>query len=145
MTETKTIFPQKEKYNGVYIPANVNVTFSREWGEYRFTDDECKALLRGEEIAFETMTKTHRPYKAVGKLKKRMFNGHSFWGFSLVNESIPNEWSGHVFTDEEYDTLQKGGTIYIPDAISKKNGKPYSCVLSFSEVEGKKRLIPNFG
>lgn len=138
-------FPKKEKYSGVFIPENRNISFTREWSGYRFTDSECEALLKGESITFEAHTKKGMLYRVSGELKKQTYNDHTFWGFSKNTESIPKEWSGHIFTDEEYQVLQEGGTIYIQDAICKKNGKQYCCILSFSEVDGKKMLVPTFG
>lgn len=141
----KKVFATKERFRGVYIPENENITFTREWSGHRFTDKECEDLLKGKVITFRAYTKTKKPYMASGSLKKSQYNGHEYWGFVIENEPLPSEWSGHKFTKEEYVILQNGGTVYIPDAVSKKSGKPYSCVLSFSEVEGKKQLVPQFG
>lgn len=139
---TKRAFMPKEKHVGIYVPTNEIISFTKEWSGHKFSNVECEALLQGNEIEFMAVTKMGKRYKAVGNLQRHVFNGNVFWGFELNNTSMPEEWSGHKFTDEEYRVLQSGGTIIIDDAISKKDGKIYSCELSFGEIDGKKRLVP---
>lgn len=140
----KGIFPHKEKYTGVYMPTAECVTFTREWSGHVFTDKECEALLKGETITFDAFTKSNLPYRACGSLQRQVFSGCVYWGFAQHTEAIPKEWSGHIFTNEEYDILQKGGSVFISDAVSKKDGIPYECNLTFGEYQGRKRLIPQF-
>ena len=41
-------FKQKEKYTGEFN--GQTISFNREWSNHRFTDAECEALLKGNEI-----------------------------------------------------------------------------------------------
>lgn len=59
------------------------IRFKRVWSGYRFTDDECAALLAGGEISFPAKTKAGNDYTAVGKLAKQSFNGKDYIGFKL--------------------------------------------------------------
>jgi DNA topoisomerase-3 len=77
-------FPQKEKYSGKFN--GKDVSFNRSWGGHRFTDDECEALLRGEEITITGLTsKSGSTYGVKGKLKKQSFNGNPFYGFDKTD------------------------------------------------------------
>lgn len=140
---TKRAFVPKEKYVGIYVPTNEIATFTKEWSGHVFSEQECKELLAGKEIAFQALTKSGKPYRAIGSLNRQVFNENVFWGFTLSTVSIPEEWSGHRFTDEEYDVLQAGGTIVIDGAVCKKSGKTYRCALSFGVINGKKCLVPS--
>ena len=135
---------QKEKVTGVYVPTAMQVRFNREWGGHRFTDEEVQRLLNGEKIEFDTVSKAGKPYTARGQLAENEYNGSTFWGFTLDGNSVPNEWCGHVFTEEEKKALMDGGTVYVQDAVSKKTGKMFSTTLSFKEEDGRKRLVPDF-
>lgn len=74
-------YPQREKYEGQF--EGQTVRFNREWAGHRFTDEECEALLNGEEISFEANKKAGGTFRAVGTLGKAEYNGHEYWGFQL--------------------------------------------------------------
>lgn len=58
------------------------VRFKRVWSGYRFSDDECDALLAGETISFETTSaRTGNRYIAKGKLAEQTYNGRKYVGF----------------------------------------------------------------
>lgn len=77
-------FPQKEKYTGKF--KGKEVSFNRSWGGHRFTDDECEALLRGEEITITGLqSKSGSTYGVKGKLKKQSYNGNPFYGFDKTD------------------------------------------------------------
>lgn len=40
-------------------------------------------------------------------------------------EELPDRYKGHIYTPEEKKTLFEGGTIYLPDLVSKNTNKPY--------------------
>jgi DNA topoisomerase III len=52
------------------------LTYKKEFFGYRFSDEECERLSRGEEITFEKEDK-----KITGMLKKQSYNGKKFLGF----------------------------------------------------------------
>ena len=145
MGNVNTNFQPKEKFTGVYVPTAEQISFNKDWGNHRFTDDEAQKLLNGETISFQATAKSGNPYTARGSLKKQEYNGHEFWGFALAQNSVPANWAGHTFTQDEIDTLQSGGSVYVTDCVSKKTGKTFACTLSLGEEDGKKKLIPNFG
>lgn len=79
-----TQYPQKEKYSGTF--KGKQVSFNRTWGGHRFTDDECEALLRGEEITITGLqSKSGSTYGVKGKLKKQSYNGNPFYGFDKTD------------------------------------------------------------
>lgn len=145
MGNVNTSFTPKEKVTGVYQPTAEQISFNKEWSSHKFTDDEISKLLAGETISFQATAKNGNAYVARGSLQKQEFNGHEFWGFALAQNSVPQSWAGHTFTQEEIDTLQNGGSVYVTDCVSKKSGKAFACTLSWGEEDGKKKLIPNFG
>ena len=128
-----------------------DISFKREWGSHRFTDEECEKLLNGEEISFQaTSSKDGREYLAVGTLEEQTFIGKdkkaiTYFGFKLKDReqdaqptkerwpvnfngkqtTFKRNWSDHYFTDEECEKLANGEEISFP-AVSKKTGKPYT-------------------
>lgn len=68
-------FVKKEKYTGSWN--GEEVSFSREWGGHRFSDEECAQLLSGEKI---TITSS-KGRKFTGALAKQTFRGREFVGF----------------------------------------------------------------
>jgi len=68
-------FVKKEKYTGSWN--GEEVSFSREWGGHRFSDEECSQLLNGDKI---TITSS-KGRKFTGTLAKQTFRGREFIGF----------------------------------------------------------------
>lgn len=71
---------QKEKFQGVWTETGGNISFNRTWGGYRFSDEECQALLDGEEIELNGWTDKSGA-GARGKLAAQEFKGHKYIGF----------------------------------------------------------------
>lgn len=144
--------PAADRYEGTW--KKKKVSFKREWSGHKFTDEECEALCRGEEIEIDAVGKSGKPFKCKGKLAEQTYNGHKYMGFSrtaFVDDgsrpasggggapsadrwtgtwngeqvSFKREWSGHKFTDEECEALCLGAEIEI-DATGK-SGKPFRC------------------
>ena len=140
---------QKEKCTGVW--QGKNVSFTREWSGHRFTDEECEKLLNGEEIEINGLiSKSGRPYDVIGKLAIQEYKGHKFVGFVRTgfagSKGIPDEWCGHKFTAAEKDLLQKGESITITDAYSRKNKNTFSCKVSYGLTDnGVMGIVPDFG
>ena len=79
----KPIFDEKkdetERFTGTWNGKEVKV--KRTWGGHRFTDDEVKSLLNGEEISFEATSKKGSKYTAKGKLATQVYEERTFVGF----------------------------------------------------------------
>lgn len=129
---------------GCYLPTLTPVRFKRTWGTHEFTDDEVGKLLAGEQIRFRAFNSKKIPYIASGSLKEQEYCGNNYWGFECDMSSVPAIWQGHVFTDEEIETLNNGGSIELYDCVSKKDGRKFSCILRFGTKDGKKKLVPDF-
>jgi len=135
------------------------VRFKREWSGHRFTDEEIRKLLAGEEIQFETVSRrTGTPFQAKGSLGENDFGGFGFVpDFSkpgtTANQSQPTsadddvwvsgthngkevrfkrEWSGHRFTDEEISKLLAGEEIQF-ETVSRRTGNPFQAKGSLGE------------
>lgn len=129
-------YPKKEKYSGEW--QGDPVTFTRTWGGHRFTDDECEALCRGEEIAF-VLNGEYGEHTVKGSLALQEYNGVSYVGFKKADdagaERYSGEWNGkhvsfkrvlwkdaYTFSDEECAALCNGETLTVN--ITGRNGQP---------------------
>lgn len=137
----------KEKFTGVWNGANIS--FTREWGGHRFTDEECEALCNGEEIVVQGLiSKSGKPYGITGKLSKQHYNGHDFVGFERTgfanSDKVPDEWCQHKFTEDEKILLEQGKSVHIDGCVSKK-GNVFSCDVTYGMTDrGNKGIIPKF-
>lgn len=142
---------EKEKYEGVWNGKTVK--FTREWGGHRFTDEECEALLRGEEISVYGLVsaKTGNTYGVKGKLTEQEFNDHKFVGFERTgfadrqgggNDGVPNSWCGYKFSEDEKKKLENGEEIFCKGLKSKSTGKTFDATLRFDKTENK--IVPRF-
>lgn len=136
----------KEKYEGIWNGKTVK--FTREWSGHRFTDEECEALLRGEEIEVYGLksAKTGNTYGVKGKLTEQEYNGNKFVGFERTgfaggNDGVPSAWCGHVFTAEEKTKLEAGETIFV-EGLKSKAGKVFSANLEYDKKD--KKIVPHF-
>lgn len=129
-------FVQKEKYTGEWN--GETISFNREWSQHRFTDAECEALLTGNEIIIEAVSKkTGKKFSVAGKLGQSTYEGKSFVGFqpNFEKKIIPISFLGHVFSNDERKTLEKGKPVYCIDLISKSNNE-FSAWVKFDPNEG---------
>ena len=144
-------FTPKEKYTGLNW-SGVEVSFNKEWGGHKFTDEECEALLRGEEICItDCVSKKGNTYGCYGKLERQEYNGHQFWGFKRTewynSETVPDVWCGHKFTQDEKELLEAGHTIRLDDTVSSNTGRRFDCTVRWGhqqEGETQKHIIPNY-
>lgn len=134
---------QSEKCTGMWNGREVS--FKRDWSGHRFTDDECEALLDGQEIQFEAVSKkTGKSFNVEGKLAILEYKGKKYVGFdgAIVKDeqaddgtryrgqwngrevNFKREWSGHRFTDEECEALCRGEMISF-SAVSAKKGTSF--------------------
>lgn len=120
----------KEKVSGVH-PTFGEVSFSREWGDHRFTDQEVQTLLDGGEVSFD-----YKDSQIKGKLEAQEYKGRSFIGFKAQfpdnsserysgthpkfgQVSFKKKWGTHTFTQAEADKLIKGDSV----TFDYKNGE----------------------
>lgn len=140
----------KEKYEGNWQGRDVK--FTRTWGSYRFTDEECERLCDGEKIEVSLVSKEGKPYKIEGQLEEQEYNGNKYVGFknlgfvSNSSDGCPDSWCKHVFTQDEKTLLEAGKEVYIEGFVSKA-GKTFNATLSYgvNPETGRKGIIPKFG
>lgn len=144
----------KERAQGTWTKTGKPVTFAREWGGHRFSDDEVARLLVGETIEFAATSQNGKTYEVFGELAEGSYKGKRFIGFQKLgfgrrdasgNILPPKEWCQHVFTQDEVDVLMAGEGVEASDFISKK-GNRFQCKVFFKEEkkgEGKK-IVPDF-
>lgn len=139
---------EKEKYEGTWNGKQVK--FNREYAGHRFTDEECEALCRGEEIEVLGLVsaKTGNTYGVKGRLSEQEYNGHKFIGFERTGfadsgskDGVPSSWCGHKFTDDEIKSLESGCEIFVENLKSKK-GSTFSANLKYDKDE--KKIVPRF-
>ncbi len=146
---------QKEKYEGTWVVTGETIKFSRQFGSHRFSDEECEALLAGEEISMSPVSaSTGNPYDVFGRLEPQEYKEVSYVGFKAnfgkkdASGKIapPTAWCKHVFTPEETAKLAAGEKVAIEGFISKK-GKSFNATVSFTDEEkaGDWRIKPDFG
>jgi len=71
-----------ERFSGLWKVTGKEVSFKREWSGVSFSDVQCIALLNGEIIEFEAISKkTGKPYKAKGALAEQEYSGRKYIGF----------------------------------------------------------------
>lgn len=156
--------PQKEKFEGQYAPTGEHVKFNREWGGVRFSDEQCQALLAGEDITFTAVSKAGKDYQVYGKLEHQQREieeegeTKTIRWFGLRNRSFdpkvdadgkelpPESFAGHTFTESEKQMLADGEKLFIEDFVSKK-GKNFAATVSFAQEPGgdRKKIQLDFG
>ena len=115
---------EKEQYEGKFNGKNIK--FSRVFGSYRFSDEECKELLDGKEITFEFVTSNGEEKTVIGNLQKQEYQGFLFYGFKTLGWSLGDEVFKHKLTPEEKKQLVAGEWVYIEGMYSPKKNKFYS-------------------
>lgn len=142
-----TMENERERVSGEWM--GEKVSFNRDFGGHRFTDEEVEALLAGKPITFEATSKrTNSTYTAVGTLARQSYNGHDYVGFKLdfdlVERDVPASWCEHTFTAQEKRDLKAGRAVHIDAAVSKK-GKVFSCDVTWEEQDdGRMGITPSF-
>lgn len=129
---------KKEKYYGVW--QDQEVSFNREWSGHKFTDQECEALLDGQTIIIEAISKkTGNKFSVAGKLGMGTYEGKSFCSFQpdFNRKIVPISLNGHIFSNSERKKLEDGQSIYVIDFVSKA-GKEYSATVTFNTKDGIK-------
>lgn len=61
------------------------ISFKKEWGGHKFTEEEIEKLSNGETIVLTGLkNKRKKTYSAKGKLMEQSFKGKKFWGFKML-------------------------------------------------------------
>ena len=129
-------FKQKEKYTGEW--KGNTISFNREWSGHRFTDAECEALLNGNEIIIEAVSKkTGNKFSVAGSLGDGFYEGKSFVAFQpdFNKKIIPISFCGHIFSNKERKDLENGKTLLLTDLKSKK-GTDFTANITFNDKDG---------
>ena len=129
-------YTPKEKYTGEF---NGNtVSFNREWSGHRFTDAECEALLQGNEIIIEAVSKKGNKYSVAGKLGEGVFNDKPFFGFqaNFDKKIIPISYFERIISNEERKLLEEGQYVVMPGLKSSKTGNMFTARVHFDEKDG---------
>ncbi|MDP9904562.1 type IA DNA topoisomerase [Arthrobacter bambusae] len=141
---------QKERVSGTW--GTRQVTFAREFGGHRFSDEEVEKLLAGETIDFQATSRQGKTYDVFGQLGEGTFKGKKFVGFQRLGFGRrdpsgavlpPKDWCGHVFNPGEIQKLMAGEAIEAGDFVSSKTGNNFSCKVSWDAKTQK--IVPDFG
>lgn len=127
---------EKEQYEGKFNGKNIK--FSRVFGSYRFSDEECEELLAGKEIQFEMVTSNGEEKTFMGNLQKQEYQGFLFYGFKTLGISLGNEIHKHKLTPVEKKMLIDGEQVYIKGMYSEKKNKFYDAWVSWNMKDGIK-------
>lgn len=61
------------------------VSFKKEWGGHKFTEEEIEQLSNGETIIIKGLkNKRGKTYSAKGNIQEQSFKGRKFWGFKMI-------------------------------------------------------------
>lgn len=136
-----------ERFTGVWNGKEVSP--KRSWSNHRFTDEECEALLRGEEITIDCVSaKSGKPFKCKGRLAELTYNGKKYVGFDkteFVNDgprtyekkSEPDGWCRHTFTDKEKKDLLAGKTVSCKSFVKKDGKTKFGAKVKWNAESGK--------
>lgn len=129
-----------ERFEGEWNGEEVHP--KRVWSGHRFTDEEVKKLLNGEEIEIEAVSKDNKPYRCKGKLANQTYNGNDFVGFmrtGFVN-SGPSQWCKYVFTPDEKQDLLDGKTVTGTKFVGK-SGKAFKAKVKWNAKDEKIEVV----
>lgn len=139
-SRAKVTYAKKEKCTGIW--KGKQTSFNREFRQHRFTDEECKQLLDGEEITIEAVSKDGNKFKCKGVLAEQSFENEKkelipFVGFKITGfvdtprqkGEVPYKWCDHVFTAEERKKLAEGGSVTNKKFYSKNKGSFFEATI----------------
>lgn len=131
----KEIF-EKEQFEGLWKTTGKHIKFTRIWNGYRFTDEECVALLDGQHIQFIAKSKTGENKAYCGILADQEYNGSRFIGFKLDGWAVPIEFFEHLITEDERKELIAGKEVFLENMISKRTGGKFSKMVKWNLKDG---------
>lgn len=61
------------------------ISFKKEWGGHKFTEEEIEKLSNGETITIKGLkNRRGKKYNATGNIQEQRFKGKKFWGFKMI-------------------------------------------------------------
>lgn len=61
------------------------ISFKKEWGGHKFTEEEIEKLSNGETITIKGLkNKRGKKYNATGNIQEQRFKDRKFWGFKMI-------------------------------------------------------------
>lgn len=134
---TITVKPHKERETFTVTRDGRDWNVNRVWNGHRFTDEETSQLAAGQAITFPITAPDGQPLDVTGQLAIQTYKNHQYLGFQQEQgDGIPAIWCRHRFTPRERELLENGRAIYASDFIGK-NGRKFSCTLSWNAQENK--------
>lgn len=124
---------EKEQYEGKFNGKNIK--FSRVFGSYRFSDEECEELLAGNNIYFDMVTSKGEEMTFIGNLQKQDYQGFLFYGFRKLG-IFGKDFRKHILTPEEKQLLISGKWVYLTGMYSEKKDKFYDAWVSWNPKTG---------
>lgn len=143
-SNAKDIGPGKERYSGVFAATGEQKSFSREWGGYRLTDDECERLLLGEKVVANTeregqkMTYTFtlgeqsftnsegkviEYFGLAGTAQRDVSNDPNYaegiFAPTGEHKTFRRVWAGYRLSDEEVSKALAGETVHVETETKK--------------------------
>lgn len=108
-----------------------------------FTPEERETLLNGGEIfASDFVGSSGKMFSATLSYGTTS-DGKEGYIFTFP-VTVPAQYAGHVFTDEEKECLKAGEEIFATDFVSKKGGSFSAYVSMGTREDGKKGLVMRF-
>ena len=124
----------------------------RVWAGYRFSDEECEALARGEYIEFDYTSKAGKLCHANGCLKWDVYTTPEgeekpYLGFAneafAKSEGVPDHWSVNKLTSDEIAMLEAGQDVFRDNWLKKDKSGVYAGTIRYGEPPDKpgKKMI----
>lgn len=142
----------RERVTGAWKKCGREVTFSRTWGGYEFTDEQIQDLLDGKTIEFDHKS-AYGMQHISGHLDNCEYKGRKFVGFAMDRKpstsstkksEIPDAWSGHTFTESEKKDLKAGKAVHADDFYSSRTQKNYSTSVKWGKIGKIYKIVPEF-
>lgn len=134
-------FNEDDYYSGPFHGKTIK--FRRSFAGYRFSDEECNALLNGENIIVSPLDKNGNMYRCFGRLELQEYMNFKYYGFKW-NKNVklaPTSFCGVEFTEKQLKAFDAGATMNIKNLYSKKNNRYFSAPIRFNRYTGKYEIV----
>ena len=128
-------------YTGIFN--GKKITFNRVYAGYRFTDEECEALLRGENVVATCVAKDGSTYRRLGNLALQEYMSFKYYGFNWHKNIhlAPPSFCGVNFTEKQLKAFDAGATMYIPKMYSQRTKKYFGAPIRLNRYTGKYEFV----
>jgi len=124
---------EPKRYSGIWAKTGKEISFKREWGGMWLYEDQCKALLNGDKVYFDAVSKkTGNRYIACLELAEQEYQGRNFIGLQNNQSNFPNSYFQHIFNIFEREHLEKGYSVLIDSCINK-DGNYFSLLVYWAD------------